>query len=378
MTVCLTPSGCALEVVDTVWSQLADQLRTAAGAMLTDLFGWWTRTGTTSVEQPVLHTASTFVLTWVALPVAVLALLATIGWGLLAGSHDWVRNVVRGSVVFGATASASIVVVGLVQDWSESLAAGVLDAVPTKDLGGRVLSTLSLPGVTPAQITFWSSLMLLVGALQWLLMLFRDGAVLVLTAMLPLAAAGQFAQASRTWLPRIIGWQLALIFFKPAAALIYWLGLSILGQSTGAQSIAVALVMLVSATVALPTLLRLVTFAVDGLPEGQRGLSSVATLVGMGATIAQLVATRGASSGGSAGAGGPASAPQGAAPAPAPAGARSLAAGAIRPSAGSQGTAPPPSGAQPSATSSPSGAGIPRSSVTPPGTTPPGTAGGSR
>lgn len=379
MTVCLTPSGCALEVVDSVWSQLADQMRTAAGAMLTDLFGWWTRTGTTSVEQPVLHTASAFVLTWIALPVAVLALLATIGWGLLAGSHDWVRNVVRGSVVFGATASASIVVVGLVQDWSESLAAGVLDAVPTKDLGGRFLSALSLPGVTPAQVTFWSSLMLLVGALQWLLMLFRDGAVLVLTAMLPLAAAGQFAQASRTWLPRIIGWQLALIFFKPAAALIYWLGLSILGQSTGPQSVAVALVMLVSATVALPTLLRLVTFAVDGLPEGQRGLSSVATVVGLGATVAQLVATRGASSGGSVGAGGSAPTPQGAAPAAAPAGARSLAAGAIRPPAGSSGAATTPAGGgQAPATSSPSGAGVARPSATPPGTTPPGTAGGTR
>ena len=124
MTMCLTPAGCALEVVDSVWADLADQIRTAAGAMLTDLFGWWTATGTTSVDQPVLHTASTFVLTWIALPVAVLALLATVGWGLLSGTQDWVRNVVRGRLVFGATASASIVVVALLQDWSESLAGG--------------------------------------------------------------------------------------------------------------------------------------------------------------------------------------------------------------------------------------------------------------
>ncbi|WP_143448422.1 hypothetical protein [Kineosporia sp. A_224] len=396
MTMCLTPAGCALEVVDSVWADLADQIRTAAGAMLTDLFGWWTATGTTSVDQPVLHTASTFVLTWIALPVAVLALLATVGWGLLSGTQDWVRNVVRGSLVFGATASASIVVVALLQDWSESLAAGVLDAVPTKDLGGRLVTVLTLPGVTPAEVAFWSSLMLLVGALQWLLMLFRDGAVLVLTAMLPLAAAGQFAQASRTWLPRILGWQLALIFFKPAAALIYWLGLSLLGRSTGVQNVAVALVMLVTATVALPTLLRLVTFAVDGMPEGQRGLSSVATVVGMGATAAQLLATRGASAGGSAaGSGAGAAGPSGAATAaaPAPVGARSLAAGAIRPAgASSSGGAGTPSGTAagtPVATSTPGGSAGARAAGPPPGappdstagpsgSTPPGTSGGPR
>ena len=374
MSFCLTPSGCALAAVDSVWGQLADQIRVAAGAMLVDLFGWWTRTGTTPVDQPVLHTASTFVLTWIALPAAVLALLATVGWGLLSGTYDWVRNVVRGCLVFGATASASIVVVRLLQDWSESLAAGVLDAVPTRDLGGRLVDLLALPGVSPAQVTFWSSLMLLVGAIQWLLMLSRDAAVLVLTVMLPLAAAGQFAHASRTWLPRIIGWQLALIFFKPAAALVYWLGLSLLGTATGVQSVAVALVMLITATVALPVLLRLVTFAFDGLPDGQRGLSSVATVVGMTATVAQLVATRRASAGASGAAA--SSSPSGAAMGAAPVGAMPLAAGSTRSTGGASPSAAPAGAPVSTGSTTSSSAGPSPSGTSSSGSTPSGTAGG--
>lgn len=349
MSLCLTPADCAIEIADTFWSSTADQLRAAAGAVLTDLFAWWTRTGAAAVDQPVLRTASTFVLTWIAFPIALLSLLATVGWGLLGGTAEWVRNAVRGSLVFGAAAAISVVLVAALQDWSESLAAGVLDAVPTESLGGRFVDVLTLPGVSPAQVAFWSSLMLLVGAVQWLLMLFRDAAVLVLTVMLPLAAAGQFAQASRGWLPKVAGWLLALIFFKPAAALIYWLGLSLLGETADVQTLAVALVVLVSATVALPALLRLVTFAVDGLPDGQRGLSSVATVVGIAATAAQLVATRGASAAAGAPGSPDASGPTGA---PAAVGARSLAGASAAP-AGSGPTTTPASTGTASNSSSP-------------------------
>lgn len=341
MSVCLTPADCVTQVTQTFWSGFADQIKAAAGSTITDLFGWWTKTGSEPADQPVLHTASTFVITWVAFPVAVLALLATIGWGLLSGTTEWVRNAVRGSLVFGASASASIVVVSALQDWAEGLASSVLDAVPNRDVGARFLDALSLPGVTPSLVLFWAGLMLLIGALQWLLMLFRDGAVLVLTAMLPLAAAGQFAQASRAWLPKVIGWQLALIFYKPAAALIYWLGLSLLGQAAGTKAVAVALVVLLTATLSLPAMLRLVTFAVDGLPEGPRGLNSVATVVGIGATAAQLFATRGASAasaaGGGAGGGQVATGTAGLT-----AGARSIAGSSPGPTPGSAGGAPAP------------------------------------
>ena len=61
MSVCFTPQGCLLEAVDSVWSGFADTVRTAAGQMLTALFGWWTVTPSMSVDAAVTHSAQTFV-----------------------------------------------------------------------------------------------------------------------------------------------------------------------------------------------------------------------------------------------------------------------------------------------------------------------------
>jgi hypothetical protein len=303
MGICLTPQDCLVQAADTFWSGLADQVRTAAGEMLTALFGWWTATRSTPVDQQVLHVASGYVLTWIAFPVALLALLATIGWGLLGGADEWVRNAVRGSLVFGGTAAAGIVVVATLQEWAESLSLGILAAVPAHDLGARLVDLLDLPGVSLAQVTFWGGLLFLAGAVQWVIMLFRDGAVVVLTVVLPLAAAGQFARGSRGWLPKLSGWLLAFVFLKPMAALIYWLGLSLIGQGQGVQAVATGFVVMVGATLALPAMLRLVSFATDGLPDGHRGLSAVATATGLAATGAQLFGHRLGGSAGSPGAG---------------------------------------------------------------------------
>jgi hypothetical protein len=57
--------------------------------------------------------------------------------------------------------------------------------------------------------------------IQALLMLFRDGSVLILAAVTPLAASGSFANATNGWKNKVLSWQLALIFYKPLAAMVY-------------------------------------------------------------------------------------------------------------------------------------------------------------
>jgi hypothetical protein len=64
MGICITPQGCMIDVLDTFWGGLADAMRKAAGDMVTQVFGWWTETGTTSVDAVFLHTAQRYVTTW--------------------------------------------------------------------------------------------------------------------------------------------------------------------------------------------------------------------------------------------------------------------------------------------------------------------------
>jgi hypothetical protein len=328
MGICITPQGCLVEALDSVWGGFADAARQAAGEMLTTAFGWWTASPSTGVDTAVLHTAQRFVTSWLALPVAVLALIAVVGWGVASGGDGWIRDAVRGLLVFGIAAAGSIPIVAALQAWSESLARGLLTAVPTGDIGARYLTMLDLPGTTPLAVTFWTGLLFLAGAVQYLLMLFRDGAVLLLTVLLPVAAAGQFSRGSIMWLPKVGGWLLAFVFMKPAAALVYFLGLSLLGQATGVQAIATGVALMVAAVLALPVLLRLVTFAVDAAPLHTNVLASAATVAGVAASGAQLIASRSGR-----GSGAPATGATGAAGAVGPAGA-AVATGAVVADAG--------------------------------------------
>jgi hypothetical protein len=294
MAVCLTPQGCLLSAADSFWGGLADAVKTAAGQMVTTLFGWWTTSPSIDLNAALVHTAQNYVTAWIAVPVAVLAVLAAVAWGVLAGGIAWIADIARGLTVFGVVAAGSIPIVAALQDWSTALAKGLLGAVPTRDAGNRIITLLDLPEAGPLIVIFWGVVLLLAAAIQYLLMLFRDGAVLVLTAVLPLAAAGQFNRASTFWLPKVAGWLLAFIFIKPAAALIYYLGLNLLGHADGVQALATAVCVMIAAIFAMPAMLRLVTFAVTAAPMGSGALAGAATVSGIGASIAHVAAVRSA------------------------------------------------------------------------------------
>jgi hypothetical protein len=281
--VCLTPGSCALAVVDSFWGGLADAIRDAVGEMVTTLFAWWTTSGSLDLNQPLVWAAQHYVTAWVAVPIAVLAVMAAVAWGVLSGGYGWIADIGRGLLVFGVVATGSIPIVVALQDWSTELAKGLLYAVPTRDVGARIIGLLSLPGVgSPVMVIFWGSVMLIASAIQYLLMLFRDGAVLVLTVAIPVAAAGQFNRASLLWLPRLLGWLLAYVFLKPTAALIYYLGLSLIGEGQGIHALATGVCMMIAAIFALPAMLRLVSFATAAPHGGGSGaLTGTATAAGV-------------------------------------------------------------------------------------------------
>lgn len=294
LAACLSPQGCVAGAVDSFWGSVSGAISQAAGQMIALVFGWWTTTPSASVDTVALRAAQSYVTTWLAAPVAVVAILAAVTWGVAGSSHGWVRDIARGLLVFSVTAAGSIPVVRVIQEWAQALAAGLLAAVPARDLGERLGAMLPAQGGSPALVAFWAMLALIVGGVQYVVMVFRDGAVLVLTVMVPVAAAGQFNRGSLLWLPKVAGWLLAFVFLKPAAALVYFIGLSVMGQSQGVQASVTGLCIMLTTIAALPVLLRLVTFAVNAAPTGG-ALGGMATVTGIAATGAQLAATRGLS-----------------------------------------------------------------------------------
>lgn len=91
------------------------------------------------------------------------------------------------------------------------------------------------------------------------LMFVRNGMVILLCGVLPLAAAATNTEMGKAWFRKIVGWLAAFLAYKPLAALIYGAAVRMMGTEGDWMSAATGIAMMVMAVVALPALLRFVS-----------------------------------------------------------------------------------------------------------------------
>ena len=112
----------------------------------------------------------------------------------------------------------------------------------------------------PAVVVVLGIVAIIISALQAMLMLFRQGALVVLAGTLPLAAAGTLTPATRPWFKKVTGWMLALIFYKPAAAAVYAAAFTMIGTGKDVRTILAGFAMVLMSLLALPVLMRFFTW----------------------------------------------------------------------------------------------------------------------
>lgn len=154
-----------------------------------------------------------------------------------------------------------------------------------------------------------------------LMMLFRLAAVVVLALLLPIAAAGSPGTTTRGWLPKVVGWLLALIFLRPMVAAIYRIGFEFMAggndgdpraiadlgdagggiaelpasAADGLLTMVIGMMTLLVAMLALPVLLRLFTWMFGGGPGGGGAGLAAASLAANGAIMARGLRSSGTS-----------------------------------------------------------------------------------
>jgi hypothetical protein len=135
---------------------------------------------------------------------------------------------------------------------------------------------------------------IIISALQALLMLFRQGALVVLAGTLPLAAAGTLAPATRPWFKKVTGWMLALIVYKPAAAAVYAAAFMMTGTGKNLTTVLTGFAMVGMSLLALPVLMKFFTWTTGQVSDssGAGGFMQAA----LGGAVA-VGALRGASGG---------------------------------------------------------------------------------
>ena len=117
-----------------------------------------------------------------------------------------------------------------------------------------------MPGAASGVVIVLGIFAIVMAAIQAVLMLFRQAALVILAGVLPLAAAGTLAPGTRAWFRRVTGWMLALIFYKPAAAAVYATAFTMIGKGKDPRTILMGFAMVLLSLLALPALMKFFTW----------------------------------------------------------------------------------------------------------------------
>ena len=365
-------------------SALANGVRSALDWMFTNTVTLWLKIPSLypSGEAPALHRVQGWLLPATA-AVAVGGAIAAGARMALTRKHAPLLDLTGGLAVIALAAALGIALPTALMQASDAWTHWVLRQSTGGDLTARLNVLLGSgygSGIPDVAVIVFGSIATVASGIQALLLLFREAAILILAAVLPLAAAGAIAPATRGWIKKITGWMLALIFYPAAAACVYATGFTMIGTGTGLRALLIGFAMIVLSVVALPVLMKFFTWTTGTISSGGGGAGQFLGLAAAGAL--GLGALRGGGSPGAASAAAqqaqymnantPPPAGPSAASSAGPSSGPSGGPGASGPS-GTPGTAGSPG---PSGTPGPSGASGPSGSTGPSGAPGPAASGG--
>ncbi|MEH0937546.1 hypothetical protein, partial [Micromonospora psammae] len=307
---------------------------TAAWALKTLIAGW------IAVPSPVLTGGPVDRLReytyWITGAVAVFSLLVA------AGRIVWERNAKaatdagRGLLQLTLISAAGVPTVALLSEFGDGYSTWIVDASTGGDLGERLLMFAPVAGATAfngltsiALITI-AFMLLLISFMQILLSIGIAAIKVLLSGLMPLAAAAAMTGTGRAMLARYMSWLMAALLYKPAAATVYAAAFWMIGDGKDLITVLTGIVLMCMGIVAMPALLKLLAPATSQVAMGSGGGGGMAA-PGTIATGAMLLnSTRGGGGGGGGGDGqGAAVRPAGAGPGPGSAPASSGGGGAM-------------------------------------------------
>lgn len=230
------------------------------------------------------------------------------------------KELLRSLLTLLIVAGASVTFVQLFITATDSLATWFLRGALKCDVAadsacfGKNVGTLLALGTNPATPgaglgTMLTIVLGLVASLtafaQIVLMVARSGMLVILAGVLPLSAAATNTEMGKNWFHRFLGWLIAFLLYKPAAAIVYatafqLVGSNIFSSKDALVAILTGLMLMILALVALPALMRFVTPLVGSLAGGAGGAAMAAgapAALPMGAAALGRLAAGGTSRG---------------------------------------------------------------------------------
>ena len=246
------------------------------------------------------------------------------------------RETVKSLLTLVVVAGAGVTIVSLLVAAADSFSVWILNGSLSCDVssdsacfGENILGLLALT-TNPATGALGALLIIILGLIavlaaifQIVLMVARGGMLVILTGILPLSASFTNTEAGKTWFKKSVGWLVAFILYKPAAAIVYAAAFQLVGtdvftdDGTGLVAVLTGLMLMIIALFAMPALMRFVTPMVGsiaggaGVAGGALAVGAVAALPSGAASVGRLStgSEGGSGSSGPSGSGGPSGSP---------------------------------------------------------------------
>ncbi|MFP5316249.1 MAG: hypothetical protein ACLGHS_12855 [Actinomycetes bacterium] len=222
-----------------------------------------------------------------------------------------VRDLVRSLLTLTLVSGMGLAVIAFLIIAADGFSTWILDQATDGTGFAPAIQAMLLTGgeeVAVFMVIILGLVGILASVIQIVLMVVRSGMLVILAGVLPTTAAFTNTEMGRQWFQKTIGWTIAFILYKPAAAIVYAVAFRLIdaelsGGNTLLNTIT-GMALMVVALVALPALLRFVTPMVAAVASGSGGGMAAGA---MGAAAAAM--PTGARSMGSGGRGGGSAAP---------------------------------------------------------------------
>jgi hypothetical protein len=272
----LIDAGCLSRITDDltaggsslVLGGIADGVRTALTWVLTEFVPLWTKIGSPDLAGNSAVAAISHWLLPITAAVAVCGMLAAAARMMLTRRARPLLDIGTGLVTIAAVSALGVVLPDMLLSAGDSFSQWVL----TESTGGNframigvLLDFSTAPDVMIILLGLASIPMLVI---QIILLIFRTTSIVILAGLLPLAAAGSIAPLTRSWIRKLLSWMLALICYKPAAAMVYAAGFAMIGSGNGLMSMLAGMAMIALSLVALPVLMRFFTWTTGSVSSG--------------------------------------------------------------------------------------------------------------
>jgi type IV secretion system protein TrbL len=284
--------GCGLGnvisgIADDAIGNLAKAIMEGMSQMVTTLSTFWVAMPTVNLASedggtpsPVVSAVNSALMPWT----LTLAVLAVILGGIRmiweqrgAPLKDLLRSLLTLTLVSGL----GLGVISILVIAADAFAVAIIER--STDGKGFAAAFQSIAVIQQSDAVFILIVLGLIGFIaslvQIVLMVVRSGMLVILAGILPTTAAFTNTEMGRQWFQKAVGWTIAFVLYKPAAAIVYSVAFLLMSNSSGQDALVGSITgfsLMIVALFALPALMRFVTPMVGAVASGSGAAAGAA------------------------------------------------------------------------------------------------------